>query len=253
MNVRNITVLNNPPVISNQLHNGTGQIYRAQKLWVNLTGTDIEDASDILTSYLCINRSDNSWFNTSIPFQSVSFFELNFTIPNDDVYLGLTKLYIVLNDSDLGLDFVSLVNITIINNLPIISNQANVKTTEIVKTFKKSKFLKTKEITELEIALDTEVTEDLKVERMVRELQRNIQQTRKKNKFHVQDFIDIAIVCSNEKTLASLEKHGENLQQKISAKTMELFTELPAKAKKWKIKGSLTFDKDKLEFSFKKA
>ncbi|MHA1894577.1 MAG: isoleucine--tRNA ligase [Candidatus Helarchaeota archaeon] len=136
--------------------------------------------------------------------------------------------------------------------LGIISNQANVKNTEIKIEIPKSKFIKSKEIAEVIVALDTEVTDELKIERMVRELQRNIQQTRKKNKLHVKDFINIVIVCPDKTLVTSLNKFKDNIQQKISAKKLEISTTVPTMAKKWEIKGTLTIEKTKVDFIFEK-
>jgi len=55
-------------------------------------------------------------------------------IPNDDVYLGMTKLYIKLNDTDGGVSFISLVNITILNNVPIITNPQNNATAQMYRS-----------------------------------------------------------------------------------------------------------------------
>ncbi|NVM53192.1 MAG: isoleucine--tRNA ligase [Candidatus Helarchaeota archaeon] len=137
--------------------------------------------------------------------------------------------------------------------LDIISNQANVKTTEIVKKIGKSRFFALHEISSAIVVLDLQETDELKVERIVRELQRHIQQTRKKNKFHVKEFIDIVITCNNEGLISSLEKYKTELQQKIGARTFEISTKLPDKAKNWKIKGRLTSEDVKFEFRFQKA
>ncbi|MHA1271663.1 MAG: hypothetical protein ACTSPY_17860 [Candidatus Helarchaeota archaeon] len=132
-NIKNLTVLNNNPVISNEQSNGTSQMYRSQVLMVNLTGTDVEDTYPDLTAYLCINRS-GGWYNTSIGHISGDFYELNFTIPNDDVYLGLTNFYVRLNDTDSGIHLVSLINITILNNNPVISNEQSNGTTQMYRS-----------------------------------------------------------------------------------------------------------------------
>jgi len=131
----NITILNNIPVITNPQNNATVQMYRSQTIQINLTGTDVEDnPPNDLTAILCINRSDSSWYNTSIPYISGDFFEVNFVIPNDDVYLGLIKFYIKLNDTDGGVSFISLVNITILNNIPVITNPQNNATAQMYRS-----------------------------------------------------------------------------------------------------------------------
>ncbi|MHA1357304.1 MAG: isoleucine--tRNA ligase [Candidatus Helarchaeota archaeon] len=138
----------------------------------------------------------------------------------------------------------------------IISNQANVKKTVLVPKTKKigeSMFFSIKETPNAIVALDLQETDEIKLERIVKELQRHIQQTRKKNKFHVREYIDIIIVCKDKNMIKSLERFKDPLQQKIGAKTLELSTELPDKAKQWKFKGELTVEDVKLEFRFEKA
>ncbi|NVM28962.1 MAG: isoleucine--tRNA ligase [Candidatus Helarchaeota archaeon] len=142
------------------------------------------------------------------------------------------------------------------NVVDIISNQANVKATELVLPPQKigdSKFFSIKEIPNAVVALDLQVTEELKLERILRELQRHIQQTRKKNKFHVKENIDIVIISKDESLISSLEELKTALKQKIGAKTLELTTKLPEKAKKWKIKGDLTLEDTQFKFYFQKA
>ena len=139
--------------------------------------------------------------------------------------------------------------------LEIISNQANVKKTEIIPKPKKigeSMFFSIKETPNAIVALDLQVTEELKLERILRELQRHIQQTRKQNKFHVKEYIEAVIVCQDETLVSSLEKLKTTLQQKIGAKILDILPKVPAKAKNWKIKGELIYDNIKFEFYFHK-
>jgi hypothetical protein len=122
----NITIINNPPVISNELENASIIMYRSQTIRINLTGIDVEDnPPNNLTAWLCINRSDSSWSNNSINYLSGDFYELDFQIPLGDVWLGPTNFYLRLNDTDNGEDFKSLVNITILNNNPDVNYQSN--------------------------------------------------------------------------------------------------------------------------------
>ncbi|MFX1294631.1 MAG: isoleucine--tRNA ligase [Promethearchaeota archaeon] len=140
--------------------------------------------------------------------------------------------------------------------IDIISNQANVKKTELVlkpKKIRKSMFFSIKEIPNAIIALDLQVTDDLKLERIVKEIQRHIQQTRKKNKFHVKENIEAAIICKNKKLVADLEnKFKSKLQEKIGAKILNISTKMLEKSKKWKIKGKVRFEDTEFEFFFTK-
>ena len=137
--------------------------------------------------------------------------------------------------------------------LECVSNQANVKTTEITKKMADAKSLAFNETPVAKIALDLEVTDEIKEERIVKELQRNIQQTRKKNKMHVKEFIDIVVLSKETDLISALAKHKDSLSQKIGAKTLEFSEKIPANAKSWKIKGKLTVEGTELEFRFEKA
>jgi len=136
----------------------------------------------------------------------------------------------------------------------IISNQANVKITEITKKkIGDSMFFSFNEIPNATIALDLIPSEELQAEWTVKELQRHIQQTRKKNKFHVKEFIDIVIVCDNKEKLTALEKFKSEIQQTIGAKTLDFASKLPSKSKDWKIEGELTLEDVKFTFHFQKV
>jgi len=137
--------------------------------------------------------------------------------------------------------------------LDIISNQANVKETKIVDAIEQTQNFKTKEITNAIIALDIQASDSLKSEWLIKELQRHIQQTRKKNKFHVKEFINLIIICADKELIASLQEFKADLQQVTGAKTLELLTTLPAKAKTWKIHGELKVEESKFDFYFQKA
>lgn len=137
--------------------------------------------------------------------------------------------------------------------LEIISNQGNVKHTSIVQKLGDSKSCSFNESPTVKIALDLQITDELKVERIVKELQRHIQQTRKKNKFHVRESIDLVIVTSDKDLVSSLDPQKEELKQKVGAQTLELSDTLPEKAKKWSIKGQVTVEQSKFEFRFQKS
>ncbi|MDD1778376.1 MAG: class I tRNA ligase family protein, partial [Candidatus Helarchaeota archaeon] len=137
--------------------------------------------------------------------------------------------------------------------LDIISNQANVKETKIVDSIEKSPNFKIKETTNANIALNIQASDSLKTEWTIKELQRNIQQARKKNKFHVKEFIDLVIICSDKELIAALQEFSADLQQGTGAKTLEFLTALPAKAKTWNIHGELKVDEIKFAFYFQKA
>ncbi|MHA1428209.1 MAG: hypothetical protein ACTSQI_19675, partial [Candidatus Helarchaeota archaeon] len=67
------------------------------------------------------------WNNNSMTVNG-NFFEVNFTIPNADEYLGQLDVYIRANDTDYGWIEVSLGSITVLNNQPVISNELSNQT-----------------------------------------------------------------------------------------------------------------------------
>ncbi|MHA1378981.1 MAG: isoleucine--tRNA ligase [Candidatus Helarchaeota archaeon] len=142
---------------------------------------------------------------------------------------------------------------TIDKLLGIISNQSNVKTTEIVKKAPTKKSIKFKERNACLIGLETEVTEDLRSERLVRELTRHIQQNRKKNKFHVKENIELIIVCPDDETLTKLESFKENIASTTRAKKIQIVKTIPKEVKKGFISGKLTVEKVVIQFYFKKS
>ncbi|MHA1383691.1 MAG: isoleucine--tRNA ligase, partial [Candidatus Helarchaeota archaeon] len=141
----------------------------------------------------------------------------------------------------------------IANLLDIINNQANVKITEIVKKVPKKKSIKFKERSQCSIGLETEVTDELRIERMVRELTRHIQQNRKKNKFHVKENIELFVVCSDKETLTQLKNFEKEISDITRAKTIEIVSSTPAKIKKGFVSGKVSIDKVDIQFYFKKS
>ena len=139
------------------------------------------------------------------------------------------------------------------NLLEIINNQANVKTTEIVKSIPKKKSIKFKERPKCSVGLETEVTDELEAEHLVRELTRHIQQNRKKNKFHVKETIDLIVVCDNEETLNKLTKFEDMVTSITRAKTIQIINTAPDKVKKGFVAGKLSIENVDIQFYFKKS
>ncbi|MHA1267783.1 MAG: hypothetical protein ACTSRS_21285, partial [Candidatus Helarchaeota archaeon] len=62
-----ITVLNNQPLITNELTNQTATMYRDQTIWANATVTDVEDSYPGMTAFLCVRYNTSaSWNNQSM-------------------------------------------------------------------------------------------------------------------------------------------------------------------------------------------
>jgi isoleucyl-tRNA synthetase len=72
-----------------------------------------------------------------------------------------------------------------------------------------------------ENVLYTDVTEDLRLEGLYREMVRKIQDLRKKEGVSVSDLIDV-VYENTEDNKKVMEKFGEELKKKVSAKTLTL-------------------------------
>ena len=137
--------------------------------------------------------------------------------------------------------------------LDIINNQANIKTTEFLKKLPEKKTIKFKERPECWVGLETEITDDLKAERISRELTRHVQQTRKKNKFHVKENIELIITCEKPGILNQLIKFKEMIASITKAKDIQIVKSAPEKVKKDFISGKLSIDNVDIKFYFKKS
>ncbi|MHA1144884.1 MAG: isoleucine--tRNA ligase [Candidatus Helarchaeota archaeon] len=134
----------------------------------------------------------------------------------------------------------------------VIENQANVKKVEISKK-KIAKDMPFKETAFFDIALDTTVTEELKAERLSRELTRSIQQARKKNKFQIKEQIEIVVTCSDANTLETLKTFETTVGPIIGATKMEFMAKKPKRVDKSFFQGKVKYDEVLVEFYFKRA
>lgn len=92
--------------------------------------------------------------------------------------------------------------------VPILKDELNIKD------------VKFEEGQELEVVLDTNITEDLKKEGNYRELIRAIQDIRKKNDLNPNDLITL-VIKTNEEGKELVEKFKESLQKLVSARDIE--------------------------------
>ncbi|MFX1296389.1 MAG: carboxypeptidase-like regulatory domain-containing protein [Promethearchaeota archaeon] len=129
-----IHVLNYNPMILDIKTNATASMYRNDTFMVNATIIDPEDSYPNLFAYLCLNLSFNTWYNSSLSYISNDFFALNFTIPNENIFLGFIQLYISANDSDGAIVEVLFFTIYVSNNLPAISSQQSNQTVEMFRS-----------------------------------------------------------------------------------------------------------------------
>ncbi len=104
----------------------------------------------------------------------------------------------------------------------IIKKVGNVKELEIVKSVKQSDNLIKAESKFCNVYLDVSVDDDLLSERIINDLLRNIQFSRKKNNFKVGEEITLTIGTKTEYLNKYLEKNKELISDKVSAKKLEI-------------------------------
>lgn len=135
----------------------------------------------------------------------------------------------------------------------VMSNQANVKETQIITKLPDDPNLKSKEISAYTVGLDTTETDDLRAERLSRELTRSIQQARKKNKFKIKEKIEITIACKDANALETIKTFEKTISPIISATSMTFTDKKPAKLDKGYLQGKLKYNDIPIEFFFKKV
>ena len=95
------------------------------------------------------------------------------------------------------------------------------------------------EETDLTVELDTEITEELKLEGIARNLIRNLNNYRKKMKLSPKNRIDLYIATESKEILESLESHEENIKKLIQADNIFKKIEGKSNTKKFKIDNHL--------------
>ncbi|MFX1316112.1 MAG: isoleucine--tRNA ligase [Promethearchaeota archaeon] len=109
----------------------------------------------------------------------------------------------------------------------IIKKVGNVKELEIMKSVKLSNNLIKAESRFSNVYLDISLDEDLLSERIINDLIRNIQFSRKKNNFKVGEEIELSLGTKSKYLKEYLEKNKEFIVDKVSAKSIEvLFDDL---------------------------
>jgi len=104
----------------------------------------------------------------------------------------------------------------------IIKQMGNVKELEIVKSFKQTKNFLKAESKLCNIYLDISLDEELLAERVVNDLIRNIQFSRKKNNFKVGEEILLAIGTNAQLLKGYIEKNKDTIKDKVTAKALEI-------------------------------
>jgi DNA-directed RNA polymerase subunit RPC12/RpoP len=107
----------------------------------------------------------------------------------------------------------------------IIKQIGNVKELEIKKSVKSADNLQKIEHKYCNIYLDVTVDDELLNERVVNDLIRNIQFSRKKNDYKVGETISLAIGTSTDYLKEYIETKRESISDKVSATKFEVFSE----------------------------
>jgi hypothetical protein len=101
------------------------------------------------------------------------------------------------------------------------------------------------------ILLDVSEDKELIQERLIRELLRQIQYARKKNKYHVSEKIDLKIISKSEIIKQAINSYRNQVMNKVNALNLEV-KDLDYKELKTYDKSDFKFDKDTIEIYFKK-
>ncbi|WEU40495.1 MAG: isoleucine--tRNA ligase [Candidatus Odinarchaeum yellowstonii] len=110
--------------------------------------------------------------------------------------------------------------------ISIIKSMTNVKLVEVSTETPKDESLKFKELKDCKIFLDLSEDEQLAEERVIRELIRRIQFSRKQNNYHISEKIDLIIVSQSDLIKKSIQDLQDQLASKVNASSLTLVNEL---------------------------
>jgi len=137
--------------------------------------------------------------------------------------------------------------------LPIIKLMSNVKEVNYITTeIKKTDNLKEKEIKKYIIFLDISEDDELLKERLIRELVRQIQYTRKKSRYHVSETIKLIIFSKDRIVRDAVESFKNQIISKVNAPVLDVVDE-ELKDKENYDAGEFDFNKIKIKFYFTKS
>ncbi|MFX1588680.1 MAG: class I tRNA ligase family protein, partial [Promethearchaeota archaeon] len=126
----------------------------------------------------------------------------------------------------------------------LIKQMGNAKEIEIVKSVTISDNLLKAESKYYNLYLDISIDDDLLAERVVNDLIRNIQYSRKKNNYKVGEEISLFLGTNADYLKQYLEKHKDSISEKVSAKTLKLSNQLLTKQDKF-VHGTLNICSNK--------
>ena len=115
----------------------------------------------------------------------------------------------------------------------LIKQMGNAKELEVVKSVTMNDNLLKAESKYYNLYLDISVDDDLLAERVVNDLIRNIQYSRKKNNYKVGEEISLFLGTDADYLKRYLEKYQDSISEKVTAKTLELSNQLLTKQDKF--------------------
>jgi len=129
------------------------------------------------------------------------------------------------------------------NLLNLIKDELNVKEVELVETIKeKENWLKVSE-GEIEVALNTEITSELKNEGMLREIARQISGLRKEAGLTIQDKAIVYFETGSEEIKELVKKFNEEIKVKTSSENL-----IEKKPDNFLLKKQIDFNNKKIDF-----
>lgn len=104
----------------------------------------------------------------------------------------------------------------------LLKEELNVKEIEAVKAVRKAKNWSIQETTDIKVALDTQLTDKLKQEGLVRELVRTIQDTRKKSGFKQEDTVTVMLETDADELKSVVKKFNKQICKQTNCKKLGL-------------------------------
>ena len=104
----------------------------------------------------------------------------------------------------------------------IIKDELNIKEICIVKDIRKKKYVNIQKNKEIKIALCTDITAELKQEGLVREIARQIQDTRKKLGFKINNLVSCVIETDNKNLIDAIHKWNKEICSQTNCKVIKL-------------------------------
>lgn len=104
----------------------------------------------------------------------------------------------------------------------LLKEELNVKAVKVVRSVRKAKGWSVQENKDVKVALNTEITEELRQEGLVRELVRSIQDTRKKMGFKQEDVVEVTLETDSKELQKVVKEWNKELCKQTNSKKVEI-------------------------------